>query len=189
VGFVLLLVWGWDVVQTRWWVGSTDLEVEFVIVTADTGQPVPGARIEIRSEGGFYEGRETREFVLLTDGSGVARKECRNNMCCGTRSGLGFTDTFSVHLPWWQFRVSATGFESSEWVYLLDVVRDRQRADRIGPGKAKLVVPVSLQKKPAGPNVAAEGGRDPGFYAFTVSQRGRRRWAESFGGRVMIPAT
>lgn len=143
-----LLVWGYDLIQTIQWVGSTDLEVEFVLREVGTGNPIPGARVEIQSEGGFYEERDKQAFALSADTQGMARKECRNSMCFGTRSGLRFTDTFAVHLPWWRFRVSAPGFESSEWIDL-DVFEFRRRAHRTSPGKAKLRVAVSLHRKPA----------------------------------------
>ena len=115
VGLVPLLLWVCDSAQGISWVGSTDLAVEFMVTELGSGNPISGARVEIQSEGGFYEEPEKGEFVLSADKNGVARKECRNNMCCGTRSGLRFTDTFSVHMPWWLYRVSAPGFQSSEW--------------------------------------------------------------------------
>jgi hypothetical protein len=147
LGLIPLLLLGFDRVQKMYWVGHTNLEIEFVITAAHSGQPIPGARIEIQPE------REEQNFVVDADTDGMARKECRECMCFGTVSGLRFTDTFAVHLPWWLFRVSAPGFESSEWVDLTvsDFLR---RVYRAGPGKAKLVIPVSLQKKPAKPIAA-----------------------------------
>src|SRR5436190_1799331 len=61
-----------------------------------------GARVEVQSEGGFYDERERREFVLIADDDGVARKDCRNSMCFGTQSRLRLTDTYVVHLPWFK---------------------------------------------------------------------------------------
>jgi hypothetical protein len=153
---VPLLVWGCDRLQTIYWVGSTDLEVKFAIINADTGDPIPGARVEVHSEGGFYEERGKQEFDLVADASGVARKECRKSMCFGARSGLGFTDTFAVHLPWWRYRVSAEGFEPSEWAEL-DAPEFRRRARRVGPGEAILVVPESLHRMHAEQSVTDRG--------------------------------
>lgn len=68
-------------------------------------------------------------------------------MCMGTKSPLLFEDTYVVHLPWWRFQVAATGYAPSDWVEL-DVPHYIHQARRVGPGKAKLVVPVSLQKRP-----------------------------------------
>jgi hypothetical protein len=142
-----------------YWVGHTDLEVAFCLTALDSGQPIAGARIEVRSEGGSYEERGEQQFVLSTDANGVARKECRHNTCSGARSALGFTDSFAVHLPWWQFRVSAPGFESSAWMDL--AIGDiRRRTHRIGPGRARVVVPVTLRRRPADPDAAAnQAGR------------------------------
>jgi hypothetical protein len=156
---VPLLVWGYDLIQSIQWVGGTDLEVEFVLRETGSGNPIPSARVEVQSEGGFYEERGKQAFVLSADTGGVARKECRNSMCFGTRSGLGFTDTFAVHLPWWRFRVSAPGFESSAWMDL-DVFEFRRRAHRTGPGKAKLSVAVSLHRRLAEPVPPADRPRE-----------------------------
>src|ERR1700732_3342445 len=82
------------------WVGSTDLEIEFVVTEVVTGQPVEGAKIAVHSDGGFYREREEKGFTLLTDQDGIARRVCHDSMCFGTRSGLRFTDTYVVHLPW-----------------------------------------------------------------------------------------
>lgn len=151
---VPLLVWGFDRVQMIRWVGSTDLEVEFTVIDAATGNPIHGARIEVQSEGGFYVERDKQEFVLVAGPEGVARKVCQRSMCFGTQSGLRFTDTFVVHLPWWQFRVVADGYEPRERTELdgPEYVRQVRRA---GPGKAKLVVPVSLHKLHPVPGGAA----------------------------------
>ena len=126
------------------WVGSTDLEVEFVVTDTATSEPISNARIEIRSEGGFYEEREPRDFHLVSEPDGHVSYSCRNSMCFGT-SGL-FTDAFAVHLPWWRFRVVADGYTPTEWVYL-DEPNYRRQARRAGRGKAKLVVPVAVHKK------------------------------------------
>jgi len=143
---VPLLLWGYDRVQTIYWVGSTDLEVEFAITDAATGSPIPGSRIEVQSEGGFYEEQDKQEFVLVAGAHGVARKECRGSMCFGTQSGLRFTNTFVVHLPWWRYRVVSEGYEPTEWTDV-DVLELRRQVRRTSPGKAGLVVPVSLPKR------------------------------------------
>src|SRR5262249_3508694 len=83
-----------------------------------------------------------------TDADGVARWEGRDLMCCGTRSGLGFTDTFVVNLPHLCFRVAAAGYQTSEWVDL-DVPEYIRQVEGRRSGKAKLVVRVLLQKLPA----------------------------------------
>jgi hypothetical protein len=75
-------------------------------------------------------------------------------MCCGT-SGL-FTDTFGVHLPWWRFRVVADEYEPGRWTEL--VAEYAGQARRAGRGKAKLVVPVTVHKRPAEADAATRRG-------------------------------
>src|SRR5262245_46450819 len=104
---VLVLLRAYDRAQMYAWVGQTDLEVEFVVTDAGSGNPIPGARVEVKSEGGLYAERDKQEFALVADADGKARKVCRDSMCFGKVSGLRFTDTYSVHLPYWRFRVVA----------------------------------------------------------------------------------
>src|SRR5262245_50558010 len=62
-----------DRLMPMYWVGHTDLEVEFAVVGGD-GNLVEGAEIDIQSEGGFYEGGETESsFTLRTDAEKLAR--------------------------------------------------------------------------------------------------------------------
>jgi hypothetical protein len=140
---VVLVLLALPAVQTIHWVGSTDLALEFVVADAATGAPIPGAAVEVHSEGGFYEEREPRDFRLIAGPDGRAAYLCRNSMCFGT-SRL-FTDTYAVHLPWWHFWVSASGYEPTALTDL-DVLEYRRAAKRDGPRRAKLVVPVSLRK-------------------------------------------
>jgi hypothetical protein len=147
-----LLIWGYDRVMTIYWVGSTDLEVEFAITDNAAGSPIADARVEIQqSKGGFYEDRDEKEFVLISDSAGLARRGCPESMCFGTRSGLGFTNTFAVHLPYWQFRIVADGYQPGQWTPL-NVQQYIREAQRAGPGKAKLRVPMSLHKSQAFPD-------------------------------------
>jgi hypothetical protein len=140
-----LAVWLWDRFQTMLWVGSTDLEIEFAVTDAATGRPVEAAKIEIDSDGGFYAEREKQRFELVTNRGGVATKVCRNSMTFGTRSGLRFTDTFGIHLPYWRFQTSAAGYEKQEWKYL-DPSEYAREVRRFEPNGAKLVVRLSLRK-------------------------------------------
>jgi hypothetical protein len=154
---VPFLISGFDRLMTIHWVGGTDLDIDFTVTDAATGAPIPGARVQIQSEGGFYAEDYKQEFVLVADAGGVASKECRRSMCFGTRSGLGFTDTFVVHLPWWRFRAVAEGYEPCDWVEL-DVPKYIRQARRAGPGRAKLIVPVSLHKRHADPGAVPDRG-------------------------------
>jgi hypothetical protein len=170
-----LLVWGYDRVQMIMWVGSTDLEVEFAISDAVTGLPIRGARTEIQQdEGGFYEDKDQKKFVLVSNDDGLASKECRNSMCVGTRSGLGFTDTFVVHLPYWRFRVVAENYKPGQWTDL-DVPQYIRQVRPAGTRKARLVVLVSLEKGHAEPVAADRPGPHCGcseFKGFSAAPRG-----------------
>lgn len=159
--FVPLLLWGFDQFATIHWVGSTDLTIEIVAVDADTNTPIPGFRVEVRSAGGFHEEEQKQEFVLTADASGVARKDCRNSMCFGTRSGLGFTDSYAVHLPPWRFRVTAASCEPGEWIDL-NVHEYERQVKRDGPRRAKLTVSVSLRKSRAEQAAEASPARKAG---------------------------
>jgi hypothetical protein len=154
---VVLVLLALPAVQKVHWVGGTDLEVEFVMTDAATGEPVPKAGVEIHSEGGFYEEREPRDFRLVAGPDGRVSYLCRNSMCFGT-SGF-FTDTFVVHLPWWRFQGLADGYEPGGWTEL-DVPEYIRQARRAGPGKAKLVVAVTLHKRQAEPVAVADRPRD-----------------------------
>ena len=144
VNLILLLV-ALDKMQTVYWVGSADLTIEFLVTDADTGEPIKDAEILIRSEGGFYEEREPQELRLQTDLSGVARYVCRRSMSFGTQSGLRFTNTYCVHLPFWFVGITSPGYTSVE-PFELDSLPFSRAVKEVGPQQARLVVPVSLRK-------------------------------------------
>ena len=68
---------------------------------------------------------------------------------------IRFTDTFVVHLPHWRYRVVAEGYVPTAWTYL-DVPEQQQQVRRAGPGKASVVMPVSLHKWQREPEAAAD---------------------------------
>ena len=140
-----LLAWGYDRLVAIHWVGHTDLEIEFIVVAESTAEPIEGATIQIRSEGGLNDEREPKRFALTTDPDGVSRRTCTGCMCFGTQSGLRFTNTFVVHIPWWYYQVSAEGFESTGEVSL-DMIQNGRNIHRLGGGKSKLTVRLVLKK-------------------------------------------
>lgn len=141
-----LLAWGFDRSQTIKWVGSTNLEVEFRITSAESDQPIRGARIQVLSHGGFYDDGEAEgPFELQTDAAGMAGRHLRNNMCIGTVSGLRFTNTYHVYVPTWRLRVSAAGYEPSAWVDLNAEYRGKVQHE--GPQRDRLTIRILLQKK------------------------------------------
>jgi hypothetical protein len=128
------------------WVGSTDLDVEFVISDADTGRPIAGAAVDIeQEEGGFCSDKDAKQFRLVTgpDGTATHRLGC---MSFGITST--WKDSFSVHLPHWTFVVSADGYRPSEPVELDQPLYERQVERR--QGSARLRVPVTIKQRGGG---------------------------------------
>jgi hypothetical protein len=149
VVLVPLIFWGCERGVTTHWAGETDLEVGIAVRDADSNRPIAGARVEVHSAGAG-ENQEEEEVALVTNEDGMARNEYPNTRCFGTQSALLFTDTFVVYLPCWRYRVSASGYEPSEWLEL-----DRQlqyQARRVGGRKSRLIIPVMLRRH--------SGGRD-----------------------------
>jgi hypothetical protein len=140
-----LLLFGYDLTLTKLWIGSTDLEIEFVITEIGSGKGVPGARVEIQSSTHSYETPKKEEFVLIADSGGVAAREWYNITCTGRQSGLRITNTFAVRRPWLKFRVTAAGFEATEWLAAEDLEAPR-RVVRTGPRQSRWVIPVELKR-------------------------------------------
>jgi hypothetical protein len=124
------------------WVGDTDLEVEFVVRDTATGEPVPGATLQVHSEGGLCAERERQDFSLVADPAGRVKRLCRNCLCFGTRGWN--IDTYVVHLPWWFYQAKAPGYRPSALLQLdvPEYVRQVQR----GRPFARLVVRVPLER-------------------------------------------
>lgn len=143
-----LAVWGIDRMQTVMWVGGTNLHVEFAVIDANSGNPIPGARIEIRCDGSFYDGgwEEDREkpFELRTDRDGIAQRVCRNNRCIGTQSGLCFTNTRVVYVPNWHVRVSADGYDASSSLDVHEKYQGKVRHE--GMQNDRLPIQIALMK-------------------------------------------
>lgn len=141
-----LLVCGYDRSRVVRWVGATDLEVRFVVTDAASGEPVPGARVEVMIETGFPDDRGGKGFVLIAGPDGIARKEFRDWMRAGSESRLRLTDTYSVRPPDWLFRVVADRYAPGDWVLYGDLPKPARATRRLGPGRDELVVSVSLAR-------------------------------------------
>jgi hypothetical protein len=138
---VLLLMCLLPAFNTIHWVGSTDLEIDYLVLDNDDGRPIPGATVEIHSHGGFYEEDKPQDFSLVTDLDGIANRVCRNTMCFGT-SGWNI-DTYVVDLPLWTYRISAPGYRPTERIELI-TTQNGTNVKRGNP--ARLVVIVELKK-------------------------------------------
>jgi hypothetical protein len=130
-------------IQRAHWVGSTDLEIEYIVTDAVTGELIKGATITVHAEGGDCAEREKQRFSLVTDATGSVNRLCKGCMCFGT-SGWNI-DTYVVHLPWWYYQVTAEGYSTTAWTEL-DVIENVRNVLRGNPA-AKLVVPIMLTKK------------------------------------------
>ena len=122
------------------------MKVEFLVTSADSGEPIRNARIEVQTHGGFYDGGWQGEdpFELRTDGAGVGSRQLTNNRCIGSVSRLRFTDTCIVYVPMWRVRALATGYEPSEWV---DVYEEyRGKVQRVDSDQNRLSIWLPLRK-------------------------------------------
>ena len=126
-----------------YWVGRSDLELRFVVTDAGSGEPVADATIEIASKGGFYDEQDSREFVLEAGADGVASTVCSNSTSFGQTSWLGFSDTFSVHLPFWRYRGDVEGYEPGGWAEL-NVPEYRRQVEKLASNESRLTVSVPL---------------------------------------------
>ena len=142
-----LAVLGFDRSQRECWIGSTNLDVDFFVLAAESEEPIPAAQIEIRPGDGVCE--EDPNVDLRTDAAGTARRELRNNLWTGTVSRLRFVDTYHVRVPCWRVRALAVGYEPSPWVRLDEDYRGKVQHE--GPQRDRLVVRISLHKAPAEP--------------------------------------
>jgi len=141
-----LLVWGYDRLLFNYWVGSTDIEFEFVVADADTNSHVPGVTIEVQPVDRTPEGGgEASELVLVADETGAVRKLFRDVTCTGEQSGLRLTNSYAICLPRWWFRATAPGYQPSPRLFL-DSKEYEQRLQRVDSHRTKLVVPVTLRK-------------------------------------------
>lgn len=125
------------------WVGHTDLAITFIVVDAETEEPIPNAVLHVHSDGGLFEEREATDFELVTDLQGTVTRLCRRCMC-GGQGGL-LRNTFFVSLPWWSIHASAPGYSPNETIVLNETKYSR-RVERNREG-ATLSLRISLPKK------------------------------------------
>jgi hypothetical protein len=154
---VCLAAWGYDRVVWMDWVGATNLEVGFLVTETPSGQPIEGAEFAVSKDSNYRAEREM-QFQLVTDSNGSTQRRC-HCLAFGGSSGLFISNTYVVDLPWWNFQVSAPGYQTSEQMSLHAPEYERQ-IQRIGRGVEKLVVHVSLCKVRAEQGVAANRPRE-----------------------------
>jgi hypothetical protein len=127
------------------WVGSTALEVRFIVTDARSGAPVDGARVFIHQEEfghGYCEScRDSKDFLLTTGPDGTATHWCQGCMCSGTSSI--WSSSVSVRVPNWRYSVSAQGHFDCANVWLQESPYGRQGKWR--KKDAALDVPIFLE--------------------------------------------
>jgi hypothetical protein len=130
-----------------YWVGSNDVEITFVVTDAATDEPIQAAVIHVHvGEGGFCDERDTKDFALTTDEAGTVKRISKQCMCSGNL-GRG-RDSYGTHVPRWLFEVSAPGYHTNQTIDLDIYSRSVKRGELAGGIPARLVVPVSLKKRP-----------------------------------------
>src|SRR5262245_27986956 len=90
------------------WVGDKDLNVEFVVLDAGTGQPIPRAQVQIYNpHPSSLCGSEYCEekFSRTADERGRITFFCRQCQCSGLQNWR--RDTFAIHVPAWYIEVSS----------------------------------------------------------------------------------
>jgi hypothetical protein len=138
---------------TAKWVGFTDIAIHFAVSDANTGLPVPHAKVHVQArEGGLCDAPPLPMFSLTTDGNGKAEHLATGCMCSG--SDGAFEDTFSSHLPPWTFVAEANGYSTSAPQYLdaLELAGKVQQSKPI----PSVLVPIQLAKDSAEQSLAAE---------------------------------
>lgn len=138
-------LWLYDYCATWFWDSSAEVDIYFVITDAATGQPIPGAILELVVVDNF-DPKKVEKLVIPADRAGVAAKEKVRCFAWGTRSGLRITDTHCVGLPSdWTCTAHAPGYASKALWPLCNL--EEQGVLQSRPGSpATLTLPIALQK-------------------------------------------
>jgi hypothetical protein len=128
-------------------VGFTNLDVDFVVKDEITNEPVNLARIEIISDGGFYDGARnvTGKMDLEADATGLANRRLRGVMFTDSESRLGITRSYHVRIPYWRVRATATGYHDGPWIDLTEQYTGKTQHE--GPQFDRLTVRIPLKKE------------------------------------------
>ncbi len=126
--------------------GSTNLEVQFVVVDGKTGTPIEGALIQVKSYGGFYatddEIRDAEGFSLTTNNDGLASRECKRTWVVSEELGI-FTIHRHVRIPNWVYAVGAKEYRDTE-KYQLDTHENGRATEHLGSKSDRLVIRIAL---------------------------------------------
>lgn len=104
IALLLLLV---DRSMHVFWVGRRNVSFRWLIVDATTGRPIGQALIEIFDQDGDHQ---VPLKTLTTNGHGQVEVVER---CTASGTGSPLRRTGHVRLPFWDFRVSRSGYKTS----------------------------------------------------------------------------
>src|SRR5579871_1998549 len=94
-----------------------DLDAQFIVTDANTGNPLEEAKIFIHStSSGFCEECGDNNFILTTRADGKIAFRCRRCDCRETKSYL--QDKFEMWPPMWVVSAHAPGYRDFESTYL-----------------------------------------------------------------------
>lgn len=132
------------------WVGVSDLEIECIVTDAETGQPIPGAVVDVeQAKGGFLScDCKEEKFSLTMDANGSVKRMYER--CTTTGTERFFMSSFHIRPPEWNYRAIAQGYTPSEWN---ELARDNGILPHVkrGPPFARLLVPIKLTKSAVEP--------------------------------------
>jgi hypothetical protein len=126
-----------ETVKTTLWIGSRDVELQFVVVDKGTGQPIEGATISL------YGGYESDPPLTLHTGlDGTAKKvvTCRS----GGRETL-FTSSSHVSFGNWGLEITKDGYRGTGRLELAQFTGESRDGDDATPPPIR----VELKRLPA----------------------------------------
>ena len=130
-------------------IGGTNLHIDFLIVDADSSEPIANAQIHIRCASGcWYDGAEMdmeKPFTLQTDAAGMAHRLCRDNWWVTNHSCWNFSNAYLVWIPGWEVRVLADGFKPGPAMDMGEEYRGQVKHE--GELQDRLSVRISLHKR------------------------------------------
>jgi hypothetical protein len=103
--------------QPTYALASTNLEMEFQVTDAESGEAVPQASIELMTEDRKENGLGQQVIRLVTDAQGKARFVHENNSCEDVIRPRRKTVTL-IDLTWASVNVSAAGYRPVERMWL-----------------------------------------------------------------------
>jgi hypothetical protein len=127
------------------WVGRTDVDISFIVTNAETGQPIPGASIQVlQGDSSFCKTDQNPPFVLTADENGRATVRAMRCMCFGTSgwNGWRYRNTFGTHMPEWEFQIVKPGYVKTEAFWLSSFLGSVKRGKEVW----NMDVPVQLTR-------------------------------------------